>query len=114
MARARWIDEAAYACALGWSGSTSIAAYSGGTRFYRPILIGHLVEVEARLLHTDASSMHISVHVRSGDPKQAEMRLTTHCLTVFVPSIPTTDRSRSPAGNPCRTRTGDRSSTHGI
>ncbi len=81
----RWIDEAAYACASGWSESTAIAAYSGGIRFYRPILIGHLVEVEARLLYTGSSSMHISVHVRSADPKAPEMRLTTHCLTVFVP-----------------------------
>ncbi len=81
----RWIDEAAYACASGWSRSTAIAAYSGGIRFYRPILIGHLVEVQARLLHTGHSSMHISVHVRSADPTAPEMRLTTHCLTVFVP-----------------------------
>jgi 4-hydroxybenzoyl-CoA thioesterase len=28
--------------------------------------------------------MHVSVHVRSGDPKAPRMELTTHCLTVFV------------------------------
>lgn len=80
----RWIDEAAYVCAAGWSGSACIAAYSGGIRFYRPILIGHIVEVRARLLHTGTSSMHISVHVSSGDPRVPRMELTTHCLTVFV------------------------------
>ncbi len=80
----RWIDEAAYVCAAGWSGSDCVAAYSGGIRFYRPILIGHLVEVQARLLHTGRSSMHISLHVRSADPKKPDLRLTTHCLTVFV------------------------------
>ena len=80
----RWIDEAAYACASGWSEVDTIAAYSGGIRFYRPIQIGHIVEVDARLLYTGDSSMHISVHVRSGDPKKPEMQLTTHCLTVFV------------------------------
>ena len=37
-------------------------------RFYQPLRIGDLVEVEARLLYTGNSSMHISVHVRSGDP----------------------------------------------
>jgi len=80
----RWIDEAAYVCATNWSRQPAIAAYSGGVRFYRPIQIGHLVEVQARLLHTGRSSMHISVHVRSGDPRAAEMRVTTHCLTIFV------------------------------
>jgi 4-hydroxybenzoyl-CoA thioesterase len=54
-------------------------------RFYRPLQIGHLVEVEARLLHTGTTSMHISVHVRSGDPATGELEQTTHCLTVFVP-----------------------------
>ena len=102
----RWIDEAAYVCAAGWSGRRAIAVYSGGIRFYRPILIGHLVEVDARLLYTRRSSMHVSVHVRSGDPKAPQMELTTHCLTVFVaiddkvrpvpvtPWVPTTDEDR--------------------
>lgn len=80
----RWIDEAAYICATKWSESDCVAAYSGGIRFYQPIPIGHLVEVQARLLYTGTRSMHISVHVRSGDPLTREMLLTTHCLTVFV------------------------------
>jgi acyl-CoA hydrolase len=80
----RWIDEAAFVCASGWTKASTVAAYSGGIRFYRPILIGHIVEVSARLLYTGSRSMHISVHVRSGDPKEPDMQLTTHCLTVFV------------------------------
>jgi len=58
--------------------------FVGGVRFYRPLHIGHLVEVEARLLHTGTTSMHISVHVRSGDPATGALEETTHCLTVFV------------------------------
>jgi acyl-CoA hydrolase len=82
----RWIDEAAHVLATGWVGSAAnIAVYSGGIRFYRPLRIGHLVEAEARLLHTGPKSMHIAVHVRSGDPSTGELQLTTHCLTVFVP-----------------------------
>ncbi len=80
----RWIDEAAYVCAVGWSGTESVAVYAGGVRFYRPLLIGSIVETEARLLHTRRTSMHISVHVRSGDPKTQRLELTTHCLIVFV------------------------------
>ena len=82
----RWIDEAAHVVATRWTeNQRNVAVYSGGIRFYRPIIIGDLVEVEARLLHTGSSSMHISVHVRSGDPRQSQLLLTTHCLTVFVP-----------------------------
>jgi len=82
----RWIDEAAHVLSTGWLGSAAnIAVYSGGIRFYRPLRIGHLVEVDARLLHTGNTSMHIAVHVRSGDPATGELLLTTHCLTVFVP-----------------------------
>ena len=49
----RWIDEAAHVLATQWLGTgANIAVYAGGFRFYRPLRIGHLVEVEARLLHT--------------------------------------------------------------
>ena len=58
--------------------------FSGGVRFYRPLLIGHVVEVEARLVYTGTKGMHIAVHVRSGDPKGKELNLTTYCLTVMV------------------------------
>lgn len=53
-------------------------------RFYRPLLIGHLVEVEARLVYTGTKGMHVAVHVRSGDPKGRDMNFTTYCLTVMV------------------------------
>ena len=80
----RWIDEAAYVCAAGWNQGPTIAVYAGGVRFYRPLLIGSVVEVTARLVHTGPHSMHISVHVRSGDPKTDERPLTTHCMMIFV------------------------------
>lgn len=85
----RWIDEAAHVLATRWTGSAAnVAVYSGGVRFYRPLRIGHVVEVEARLLLTGTSSMHISVHVRSGDPATGELELTTHSLIAFVPLGP--------------------------
>jgi acyl-CoA hydrolase len=79
-----WIDEAAYVCAVGWARTRCIAVYAGGVRFYKPLLIGNVVEADARLLYTGRTSMHISVHIRSGDPKTQERDLTTHCLIVFV------------------------------
>jgi 4-hydroxybenzoyl-CoA thioesterase len=92
----RWIDEAAHVLATQWTGSAAnVAVYAGGVRFYRPLRIGHLVEVDARLLHTGSTSMHISVHVRSGDPATAAMDVTTHCLIIFVPL--TADGQAAPA-----------------
>jgi acyl-CoA hydrolase len=49
----RWIDEAAYVSAVGWSGRSCEAVYAGGVRFYQPLLIGHVVEVQARLIYTE-------------------------------------------------------------
>ena len=73
----------------GHSGRTHEAR---GVRGRRPVLpaarIGDLVEVEARLIYTGRTSMHVSVHVRSGNPARAERRLTTHCLVVFVALTP--------------------------
>lgn len=81
----RWIDEAAHVLVTNWSGTTrNVAFYTGGVRFYRPMYIGHLVEVEARLLHTGHTSMHVSVHVRSADPRDMHFQTTTHCLVLFV------------------------------
>ncbi len=80
----RWIDEAAYVCAVGWNQGRAIAVYAGGVRFYRPLLIGWVVQTRARLVHTGPHSMHISVHVHSGDPRTEERELTTHCMMIFV------------------------------
>ena len=88
----RWIDEAAYVCAVGWSRTECVAVYAGGVRFYQPLQIGSIVECRARLPRTGRTSLHISVHVRSGDPKTDKLDLTTHCLIVFV----ALDESRQP------------------
>ena len=80
----KWIDEAGYACATSWSKRYCVTVFIGSIRFHRPIMIGDLVEVEARLAYTGNSSMNISVEVRSGDMKGGEMQKTTECLVVFV------------------------------
>lgn len=81
----RWIDETAFACAASWVGEQAVAVYSGGIHFYSPIRIGDLVEVEARLIHTGAHSLHIAVHVRAASPRSPrDLRLTTQCMSVFV------------------------------
>lgn len=80
----KWIDQAGYACATGWCGQACVTVYVGGIRFYKPILIGHLVEVRARLIYTGRTSMHIAVDVLSRDLRTQEAEATTHCVIVFV------------------------------
>ncbi|SDM09006.1 Acyl-CoA hydrolase [Catalinimonas alkaloidigena] len=80
----KWIDQAGYACAVGWSGRYCVTVYVGGIRFYHPVHIGDLVEVQAKLIYTGTTSMHIAVDVRAGDPKDPHMKKTTHCVIIFV------------------------------
>ena len=79
-----WIDEAGYACATAWSKRYCVTVFVDGIRFHRPIRIGEMVEVQARLACTGNSSMSIAVEVSSGDLRSGEMEKTTECLIVFV------------------------------
>lgn len=80
----KWIDQAGYAAAVGWSGRYSVTVAVGGIRFVAPIRISDLVTVTTKLVHTGTSSMHFAVDVRARDPMGGEDRLCTHCLIVFV------------------------------
>ncbi len=80
----KWIDQAGYVCAAGWSGQYCVTVYVGGIRFYRPILIGNLVEVQAKLIHTGRTSMHVSVDVSAGETMNRKFGKTTHCIIIFV------------------------------
>ena len=80
----KWIDEAGYACATRWSKNYCVTVSVGSVRFERPIRIGDLVEVEARLACTGSTSMNLSVEVRAGDMKTGHMEKITECLVVFV------------------------------
>ncbi|MET0813211.1 MAG: hotdog domain-containing protein, partial [Microbacterium sp.] len=94
----RWIDEAAYACARAWTGDLAgdpVAVYSGGIHFLRPMRIGDLAEIEARIIHTGPHSMHLTVQVWGADPHTPHERsLTTLCMTVFV--VPDASGSAAP------------------
>jgi acyl-CoA hydrolase len=84
----RWIDEAANVCAARWSQLPVLAVFAGGVRFYHPVRVGDLLELEARLVHTSARSMHISVRARAGDRRDREPQLIAHGLTAMVSSGP--------------------------
>jgi acyl-CoA hydrolase len=81
----KWIDQAGYAAAVGWSGRYSVTVAVGGIRFVAPIRISDLVTVKATLVHTGTTSMHFAVDVHARDPMQIDGdRLCTHCVIVFV------------------------------
>lgn len=47
----RWIDEAGQVCTQEWVEGRTFASCNGGIRFCRPIPIGEVVEINARLVH---------------------------------------------------------------
>lgn len=90
----KWIDQAGYAAAAGWAGSYCVTVGVDGIQFVRPILIGNLVSVHARLAHTGRSSMHFSINVMARDLKTGKEHLATSCVIVFV-------ALDGPDGRPC-------------
>lgn len=80
----KWIDQASYACAAQWSGRYCVTVSANGIRFIRPILVGQLVSVTARIVHTGKTSMHIYVVVRAGDPKEDKVVVTNRCFITFM------------------------------
>ena len=80
----KWIDQAGYAAAVGWSGRYCVTVAVGGIQFVQPILIGDLVTVRSKLIYTGTSSMHFAVDVLACDLKDQKERLATSCVIVFV------------------------------
>lgn len=80
----KWIDQASYACAAQWSKRYCVTVSANGIRFIRPILVGQMITVTARIIHTGKSSMHIYVVVRACDPKENQPVVTNRCFITFM------------------------------
>lgn len=80
----KWIDQAGYAAAVGWSGRYCVTVAVGGIRFVAPIRISDLVTLNTTLVYTGTTSMHFAVDVHARDPMGEDSRLCTHCVIVFV------------------------------
>lgn len=80
----KWIDQASYACAAQWSKRYCVTVSANAIRFIRPILVGQMVSVDARIVHTGKTSMHIYVVVRASDPKQEKVSVTNRCFITFM------------------------------
>ncbi|MEP4888394.1 MAG: acyl-CoA thioesterase [Aliiglaciecola sp.] len=80
----KWIDQASYACAAQWSKHYCVTVSANAIRFIQPILVGQMVTITARIVHTGRTSMHIYVVVRASDPKQDEIVDTNRCFITFM------------------------------
>lgn len=80
----KWMDQAGYACASQWSGCYCVTVSVGGIRFKKPILVGQRVELNAKIVHTGKTSMHIFISVKAGDPKELYHHETCTCIISFV------------------------------
>lgn len=80
----KWIDQAGYTCAAGWTGGYCVTLYVGGLHFIRPIRVGDLVELRALVIHTGRTSLHIAIDIYARDPKVPDLQRTSHCVIVFV------------------------------
>lgn len=80
----RWIDQASFACASNWCGTYAVTVYVGGIRFIKPIKIQDLVRINAKVIFTGHTSMHIMVDVYSRALTENIFEKKTHCIIVFV------------------------------
>ena len=80
----KWIDQAGYAAAVGWSGHYCVTVAVGGIRFVEPIRIGDLVVVRAKLVRTGTTSMQFAVDVLARDLGSGSERRATGCVVTFV------------------------------
>lgn len=80
----KWIDQAGYTCAAGWTGTYCVTVYLGGLHFLGPIRVGEVVELRALVIRTGSTSLDIAINVYAGDPTSPVRRRTGHCVIVFV------------------------------
>ena len=94
----KWIDQAGYTCAAGWTGTYCVTVYLGGLHFLGPIRVGELVELRALVIRTGRTSLDIAIDVYAGDPTSPVRRRTGHCVIVFVALDATAARPRCRPG----------------
>ena len=80
----KWIDQAGYTCAAGWTGEYCVTHYVGGLHFIKAIRVGEIVELRALVIHTGRTSLHIAIDIYAGNPREITKTRRCHCVIVFV------------------------------
>ena len=84
----KWIDQAGYSCASAWCEQYCVTVYVGGIRFIKPVLIGDMVRIDAQLIHTGNTSMHIAIDVWSKKLLRIIMKRKRIALLCLWQSMP--------------------------
>lgn len=80
----KWIDQTAFTCARTWAETYCVTVYVGGIKFIKPIHIGEVIKIDAYVIHTGNTSIHIAVDVYSRNLDNKKFEKATHCVIVFV------------------------------
>lgn len=106
----KWIDQTAFTCARTWAETYCVTVYVGGIRFIKPISIGEVIKIDAYVIYTGKTSVHIAVDVYSRNFEDDKFGKATHCVIVFVsvdedgkpqplkPWLPKSDQDKQLAG----------------
>ena len=96
----KWLDQAGYVCASAWSGQYCVTAFVGDVNFHQPISVGDLIEVNAKIIHTGKTSMHIAIDLSFCRPQKCEPSKALHCIMVFVAVNENNKSVKVPSWNP--------------
>jgi acyl-CoA hydrolase len=79
-----WVDLCAAICAQRHSGRPAVTAFVDDLKFQKPVRIGEVVRLEARVTAVFRTSMEIAVEVTGEDSRTGRTWPCVHALTVFV------------------------------
>jgi uncharacterized protein (TIGR00369 family) len=80
----KWIDQASYACAAKWSKQYCVTVSANAIRFIKPVKVGEMIHVTARIVHTGRTTMHIYVSIKTGYPRDDIYKITNRCFITFM------------------------------
>lgn len=78
-----WIDKTAYACAASWSRASCVTSYVGNMHFAVPVPRDTPVTVQARVVHTGRTSVHVQTRVLIAKPGGG-WTVCTECFMIYV------------------------------
>ncbi len=78
-----WIDKTAYACAASWARAACVTSYVGNMHFTVPVPTDTPVTVQARVVHTGRTSVHVQTRVLIDHPENG-WTVCTECFMIYV------------------------------
>ncbi|GAB3183335.1 acyl-CoA thioesterase [Nesterenkonia halophila] len=78
-----WIDKTAYACAASWARADCVTSYVGNMHFTTPVPRDMPATVQARVVHTGRTSVHIQTRVLIQHPERG-WQVCTECFMIYV------------------------------